>query len=142
MDVEFKEVLRIGDAKLPENRVATSIIGAAIEVQKHLGPGLMESAYETALCRELELRGLQFSRQTPVSVRYKDVLLVDAYRADLIVEDHVIIEIKAVEHLLPIHEAQLLTYLKLSGCPIGLLINFNVKLPKDGIRRRGLGLPE
>ena len=135
MDVEFKEVLRIGDAKLPENRVATSIIGAAIEVQKHLGPGLMESAYETALCRELELRGLQFSRQTPVSVRYKDVLLVDAYRADLIVEDHVIIEIKAVEHLLPIHEAQLLTYLRFADKRLGLLLNFHTLPLKAGVRR-------
>src|SRR5687767_4763049 len=121
MEIELEQgLLRIGDERLPENRVATSIIGAAIEVQKYLGPGLLEAAYETALCHELELRGLTFTRQTPVAVRYKSVTLLEAYRADLIVAESVIVEIKAIENLLPIHEAQLLTYLRFAGKRLGL----------------------
>jgi GxxExxY protein len=136
MEIEIEHgLLRIGDERLPENRVATSIIGAAIEVQKHLGPGLLETAYETALCYELELRGLTFTRQTPVAVRYKDVTVLDAYRADLIVADSVIVEIKAIDNLIPIHEAQLLTYLRFAGKRLGLLFNFHALPLKAGMRR-------
>jgi GxxExxY protein len=136
MEIELEHgALRISDEQLPENRVATAVIGAAIEVQKHLGPGLMESAYETAMVHELGLRGLAHARQTPVSVRYKDVMLVDAYRADLIVADLVIVEIKAIEHLLPIHEAQLLTYLRFADKRLGLLLNFHALPLKAGVRR-------
>jgi GxxExxY protein len=127
--------LRIGSRELPENRIATAIIGAAIEVQRHLGPGLIESAYETALCRELQLRDLAFVRQTPVVVRYKDVVIGEAYRADLIVEDAVIVEVKAIDALAAVHEAQLLTYLRFAGKRLGLLLNFHALPLKSGIRR-------
>src|SRR3989304_9511334 len=111
------------------------IIGAAIEVHRLLGPGLLESAYEECLARELTLRGLQFERQKPIPVVYKDVKLECGYRIDLLVEGRIVVELKAVEALGPIHEASILTYLRLSGCSLGLLINFNVPVLKDGIRR-------
>jgi GxxExxY protein len=100
-----------------------------------LGPGLLESAYQQALCRELSLRGLSFVFERPMPINYKGMLLDCEYRIDLLVEDKVIVELKSVEKLLPIHEAQLLTYLKLSGLHIGLLINFNVEILRQGIRR-------
>jgi GxxExxY protein len=115
-----------------------SIIGAAIEVHKVLGPGLLESAYETCLCYELKLRSLMYQRQVALPVEYKGVSLECGYRIDLVVSELVLLELKAVEHLLPIHEAQLLTYLKLSKLRIGLLINFNVPVLKEGIVRRVL----
>lgn len=114
------------------------IIGAAIEVHKQLGPGLLESTYEECLCHELHLQGIQFKRQIDLPVVYKGLKLDCGYRLDLLVEDTVVVELKAVEQLLPVHEAQLLTYLHLAHKPVGLLINFNVPLLKDGIRRRVL----
>ena len=118
------------------NEVTEQIIGGAIEVHRALGPGLLESAYEECLCHELTLRGLPFERQRPLPVHYKGRRLDCAYRIDLLVADAVVVEIKAVNSIEPIHEAQLLTYLKLGGWKLGLLINFNVPVLKDGIRRR------
>ena len=111
------------------------IIGAAIQVHRELGPGLLESAYETCLCHELSLNSLKIERQKPIPIFYKGIRLDAGYRLDLVVENQVIVEIKAVSDLLPIHEAQLLSYLKQVGGGRGLLINFNVKLLKHGIRR-------
>jgi GxxExxY protein len=114
------------------------IIGAAIEVHRQLGAGLLESTYEECLCHELHLRGIGFGRQLDLPVSYKGLQLDCGYRLDLLVENTVVVELKSVEQLLPIHEAQLLTYLRLAHKPVGLLINFNVPLLKDGIRRRVL----
>ena len=114
------------------------IIGAAIEVHRVLGPGLLESVYEECLCYELTLRGLRFQRQVPLPVVYKQIKLDCGFRMDLVVEDAVILEIKSVDAIHPVHEAQLLTYLKLSGKRVGLMINFNVPVLKDGITRRVL----
>jgi GxxExxY protein len=111
------------------------IIGAAMEIHRALGPGLLESAYEACLIYELRLRKLRIEPQKSMSVFYKDVMLDCGYRVDLVVEDRVIVEIKSVNSLAPIHEAQLLSYLKLSDCKVGLLINFNVRVLKEGIRR-------
>jgi GxxExxY protein len=116
--------------------LTSQIIGAGIEVHRHLGSGLLESAYEECLCRELSLRDLRFTRQVPLPVVYKDVRIDCSYRLDLVVEDSVVVEIKAVDAVLPVHEAQLLTYLKLSGKKVGLLMNFHEAILKDGIRRR------
>lgn len=115
-----------------ENQLSNIIIGAAIEVHKILGPGLLESAYETCLERELILRGLELKRQFGLPLIYKDVSCDLGYRVDLLVENKVIIEIKSVEAINEVHIAQVLTYLKLSQCKLGLLINFNVKRLKDG----------
>ena len=112
-----------------------NIIGAAIEVHRGLGPGLLESAYEACLIYELRLRGINVKAQQPLPVFYKDVMLDCGYRLDLLVEDQVIVELKSVKELLSIHEAQLLSYLKISNCRRGLLINFNVKMLKEGIKR-------
>lgn len=114
------------------------IIGAAIAVHRALGPGLLESAYEACLGYELRLRGLRAEAQFPLPVIYRDVRLECGYRLDLVVERQVIIEIKSVNKLAPVHDAQLLSYLKLSGCKRGLLINFNEKLLKNGIRRKSI----
>ena len=111
------------------------IIGAAIEVHRALGPGLLESAYEECLCHELHLGGLSFERQVDLPVAYKGLHLSCGYKIDVIVRQEVVLELKAVEALLPVHEAQLLTYLKLSGKHIGLLINFNTPVLTRGIRR-------
>jgi len=111
------------------------IIGFAIGVHRHLGPGLLESAYEECLCYEIEQSGLSFRRQVALPIVYKAVRLDCGYRMDIVVQDQVIVELKTVERLLPIHEAQMLTYLKLSGIRIGLLLNFNTSVLKDGIRR-------
>ena len=111
------------------------VIGLAIEVHRHLGPGLLESAYEECLCWELKLAGLRVQRQIALPIVYKDVKLDAGYRLDILVEKGLILEVKAVQKLLPIHEAQLLTYLKLSGLKVGLLLNFNVTVLKDGIKR-------
>ncbi len=124
------------------NQLTHEIIGAAMEVHRVLGPGLLESAYEECLCHELDLRGLPYERQKPLPVVYKDVHLDAGYRLDVLVDNLVVLELKAVEALLPIHEAQLLTYLKLGGWQVGLLINFNVPVLRAGIRRRVLGLRE
>lgn len=117
------------------NRVTEQIIGAAIEVHSVLGPGLLESAYEACLAHELTQRGLRVERQRPVPVVYKGVELDCGYRIDLLVEDAVVVELKAVEAFLPVHEAQVISYLKLSGHHVGLLINFNVVRLRDGLRR-------
>jgi GxxExxY protein len=117
------------------NELTERVIGACIEIHRSLGPGLLESAYEECLCHELSVAGIGFERQKPLPVRYKNVKLDCGYRLDLVVEQKVIVELKTVESLLPIHEAQLLTYLKLSGLSLGLLINFNVPVLKSGIKR-------
>jgi len=117
------------------NQITEGIIGAAIEVHKNLGPGLLESAYQAALAYELAQRGFKIEQQRPLPLIYKDVRLDAGYRMDFLVNDKVILEIKSIEDIAPIHEAQLLSYLRLSGCKIGLLINFNVKLLKYGIKR-------
>jgi len=118
------------------NETTAQIIGAAIDVHKALGPGLLESTYEACLCRELSLRELAFERQKALPVEYKGIKLDCGYRLDIVVAQTVVIEIKAISNIEPIHEAQLLTYLKLGGWKVGLLINFNVPILKQGIRRR------
>ena len=117
------------------NELTQTIIGAAIEVHRHLGPGLLESTYETCLIYELNNLGLTVERQKALPVVYKTIHLDQGYRIDLLVEEKVILELKVVEELTPVHEAQILSYLKLSGCPVGLLLNFNFKMLKDGVRR-------
>ena len=124
------------------NEVTEAIIGAAIEVHRALWPGLLESAYEECLCRELTLRGVHFERQRELPIDYKGLRLDCGYRVDLLVAGTVVVELKAVEALLPLHEAQLLTYMRLGGWKVGLLVNFNVPVLKQGIRRRVLGLEE
>ena len=118
-----------------ENQISEAILGGAIEVHRELGPGLLESAYEQCLCHELSLRGLAFRRQVDLPVQYKGIKLDCGYRMDIVVQDLVVVELKAVDELLPLRQAQLLTYLKLSGLSLGLLINFNVPLLKEGIKR-------
>ena len=117
------------------NEISSEIIGSAIEVHRTLGPGLLESAYEECLCHELCLRGVSFERQVPLPVQYKGVSLDCGYRIDLVVEQNVVVELKSVEVVSDIHSAQLLTYLKLRECWLGLLLNFNVPAMKDGIIR-------
>lgn len=117
------------------NILSGIILDAAIEVHREIGPGLLESAYEECLCHELFLRRLNFARQVPLPVRYKEVHLDCGYRMDIVVEGLVLIELKAVELLQPIHTAQTLTYLRLADIPLGMLINFNVPLLKDGVKR-------
>ena len=124
------------------NDLTEAIIGAAMEVHRALGPELLESTYEMCLCRELSLREIPFERQVPIPVEYKGVKLDCGYRADIIIDGTILLEIKAIDALLPVHDAQLLTYLRLGGWKIGLLINFNVELLKHGLRRRVLGLAE
>ncbi len=117
------------------NELSGIVIGAAIEVHKVLGPGLLESAYENCLCHELQLRNVIFERQKPLPVTYKGVNLDCGYRLDVVVQGMVVLEVKACERIEPIHRAQLLTYLKLSGLSLGLLLNFNVPVMRDGIVR-------
>ena len=117
------------------NQVSGQIVDAAFAVHKELGPGLLETVYETCLAHELEDRGLSVSRQVLIPVKYKGVELDAELRIDLMIENAVVVELKAVENLLPVHEAQLLTYLKLTKLRLGLLINFNVPLIRDGIKR-------
>ncbi len=116
------------------NELTEGIIGCAIEVHRHLGPGLLERAYEEALCVELEMRDLNYSRQVPIPLAYKG-RSIGEYRIDLLVEDAIVVEIKSVERYDPIFEAQVLTYLKLTGKRVGLLINFNSRLLKNGVKR-------
>lgn len=117
------------------NELTERVIGACIEIHRSLGPGLLESAYEECLCYELSRAGIKFERQKPLPVQYKEVNLECGYRLDLVVEQKLIVELKAVDEIAPIHEAQLLTYLKLSRLTLGLLINFNVPVLKAGIKR-------
>ncbi len=116
------------------DKLTESIIGCAIEVHRHLGPGLLEAAYEAALCIEIELAGLKYQRQVSIPALYKE-RTIGEYRIDLVVEDAVIVEIKSVDRFDPVFEAQVLTYLKVTGKKIGLLINFNSRFLKDGIKR-------
>ena len=124
------------------NQTTEAIIGAAIEVHKHLGPGLLESAYEECLCHELNLRDIPFQRQIPLPVVYKGTKLDCGYRIDLLVKNEVVVELKAIEGILPIPEAQTLTYMRLGGWKAGLIINFNVPIVVKGIKRLVLGLKE
>jgi GxxExxY protein len=124
------------------NQLTEVLIRCAIDVHRAIGPGLLESAYEICLCRELSLHNVPFERQKPLSLKYKGVKLDCGYRADLIVADKVLVEIKSVDQVLPIHEAQLLSYMKLSGFSVGLLFNFNERVLTHGIRRKVLGPPE
>jgi GxxExxY protein len=117
------------------NKITERIIGAAIRVHRTLGPGLLESAYVTCLAYELKRAGFEVEEQKPLPLVYEEVKLECGYRIDLMVEHSVVVEVKSVEALAPVHEAQTLTYLRLSGCKLGLLINFNVAVLKDGIRR-------
>jgi GxxExxY protein len=117
------------------NEITREIIGAAIEVHKTLGPGLLESAYEECLCIELSNIGVNFEKQKALHVIYKSVKLDCGYRLDFLVEKLVVVELKSIESILPIHEAQMLTYLKLGGWKVGLIINFNVPVLKNGIKR-------
>jgi len=123
---------------LLEQQLTEAIIGAAIEVHRELGPGLLESAYEECFCHELHLRNLNFQRQVELPVAYKGLKLDCGYRLDVVVDNAVIVELKSIEQISPIHEAQLLTYLRLSGKKVGLLINFNVAVLMNGIARRVL----
>ena len=123
---------------LHDEALTEIIIGAAIEVRRHLGPGLLESAYRRCLVHELRLRDVSVASEVSLDLEYKGLLVPASYRIDLLVADRVIVEIKAVDTVTPIHEAQLLTYLRLAGRKAGLLLNFKVKLPKDGIMRRVL----
>ncbi len=122
------------------NELTKQVIAAAIEVHRTLGPGLLESVYEECLCKELSLRNIPFVRQTGLPVEFKGSRLECGYRIDLLIADTVLIEVKSVETVLPVHEAQLLTYMKLGGWKVGLLINFNVPLLKQGIKRRVLNI--
>ncbi|MGC9362119.1 MAG: GxxExxY protein [Candidatus Syntrophosphaera sp.] len=125
------------------NDLTHKIIGACIEVHRALGPGLLEKLYQECLCHELDLRGIQYEKEPMIRFLYKGLPVSIDLRADLIVEDQVVVELKSVKDLHPVYEAQLMSYLKITGKPIGLLVNFHVSLLKDGIVRRTLdGLPE
>jgi len=123
------------EKKYPDGDLTELIIGCAIQVHCVLGPGLLESVYEACLAFELSKSGFKVERQKPLTVQYKEIKLDEGFRLDLLVENRIIVEFKCVEKILPIHEAQLFTYLKLSGMKTGLLINFYTKLLKDGIKR-------
>jgi GxxExxY protein len=117
------------------NDLTGEVIGAAIEVHKHLGPGLLESAYEECLCHELSLRKIAYERQKPLPINYKQIKLDFSYRLDVVVEEKIILELKSCEKMEDIYKAQLLTYLRLSGLKLGLILNFNVPIMKEGIVR-------
>jgi|ERR1041385_7436205 GxxExxY protein len=117
------------------NQLTQKIIGSAIEVHKHLGPGLLESAYEECVAKEFEINSIKFERQKTLPIVYKDIKLDCGYRIDFLVEDHIVVELKSVEQIIPIFIAQLLTYLRLMEKHVGLLINFNVPILRNGIRR-------
>lgn len=125
---------------VPKNQISEKVIGAAIEVHRHLGPGLLESAYQQCLAHELSLRGLTFEREKALPVGYKGVSLDCGYRLDFLVGGLVVAELKAINALLSLHTAQVLTYLRLAGCKLGLLINWNVEVLRDGIKRVVLDL--
>ena len=123
---------------LLNEELTDAIIGAAIEVHRALGPGLLEAAYRDCLCRELELRNIPFTKEQPLSLRYKGLEVRTAYRTDIIVNSAVIVELKSVEHILDVHKAQLYTYMRLAQVPVGLILNFNVEKLIQGIVRRSL----
>jgi len=135
MSILTTEAQRHRESEDQKDPRSAPIIGATIEVHRHLGPGLLESAYEECLCHELYLRGLAFERQVDLPVAYKGLHLSCGYKIDLIVQHEVVVELKAVERVLPVHTAQLLTYLKLSEKHVGLLINFNTSLLTHGVKR-------
>jgi len=124
------------DSRLLHEQLTGTIIAAATEVHRELGPGLLESAYQSCLSHELALRGVHLEAEVGLPVSYKDIRLDCGYRMDLVVEGKVVIEVKSVDRVLPVHQAQLLTYLRLSGLRVGLLINFNVRMLRDGVVRR------
>lgn len=124
------------------NVLTKEIIGAAIEVHRHLGPGLLESAYQRCLARELQLRDIPYRYEWPMPLEYKGLRMKCGYRVDLLVADAVVVETKSLQAIAPVHEAQLLTYMRLGGWKVGLLINFNVLVLKSGIRRKVLGFQE
>jgi GxxExxY protein len=124
------------------NDLTRIIIGAAIEVHRHLGPGLLESAYHLCLSRELQIHGIPYKYKWPIPLEYKGLRLKKTYNIDLLVDDAVVVEVKSIAELAPIHEAQLLTYMRLGGWKVGLLLNFNEVVLKRGIRRRVLDLEE
>ncbi|HBK08600.1 MAG TPA: GxxExxY protein [Acetobacteraceae bacterium] len=127
----------IHESPIPEpgSVLTDRIIAAAIKVHRTVGPGLLESAYRDCLCWELRNAGMAFDQEVPLSLIYGDMRLENRYRADIIVERAVVVEVKSVEFVRPVHKAQTLTYLRLSGCPVGLLMNFNAVLLKDGLHR-------
>ncbi len=125
---------------MKENDVSRLVIGAAIDVHRTMGPGLLESVYQECLKRELEIRNITYESEVQVKAEYKGLMFDCAYRMDLVVSDSVVLELKVVEHLLPVHEAQLLSYLRLTGKKLGLLINFNTPILKSGIKRVVNGL--
>jgi GxxExxY protein len=126
------------ESKLLYSALTGEILSAAFEVHRELGPGLLESAYQACLCHELSLRRIRYRTEVPLPVSYKDVRLECGYRIDLVIDDKVAVELKSVDKILPIHQAQLLTYLRLSSLRVGLLMNFNVRMLKDEILRRVL----
>lgn len=137
--MRYERNLAVGTTvEYPERELTERIIGAAMAVHRVLGPGLLESAYETCLAREFKLEGILFARQIELPITYRGETLNCGYRLDLLVEEKVIVELKSVEKIMPIHEAQLLSYLRLSGKRVGLLINFNVPVLKHGICRKVL----
>jgi GxxExxY protein len=125
----------LNERQVRANEVSRQVIGAAIEVHRALGPGLLEPTYQNCLCRELELREIPFASELPLPLEYKGLHLECGYRLDILVDDLVVVELKAVEKIQPVHEAQVLTYLRLTNLWLGLLINFNVPILKEGIRR-------
>lgn len=127
---------------MTENEIAKIVVDAAYSIHKHFGPGLYETVYEVSLAHELRKRGLAVERQVPISVKYDSITFDEGFRADVVVDDKVILELKSVEQVLRVHKKQLLTYLRLTGKRLGLLINFNEELIKDGISRVVNGLPE
>jgi len=129
-------------ANLHENDIARSIVDAAYRVHSQLGPGLLESVYETILAHEIEKAGLEVAKQVPVPVIYDSIRFDEGFRIDLLVEDKVVVELKSVEQVLPVHKKQLLTYLRLADKRLGLLVNFGASLIREGIQRVVNGLPE
>jgi GxxExxY protein len=125
----------VGLIEHPTNQISERVIGAAIEVHRQLGPGLLESSYHTCLCRELDLRGVSYTTEIALAIEYKGVRLAKGYVIDFLIEEAVIVEVKSVRKLLPIHSSQLLTYMRLQGLASGLLINFNVQTLLQGVRR-------
>ncbi len=120
---------------MKENEIGTIVVDAAIHVHRALGPGLLESVYETILAHELEKRGLEVKRQVPVPIEYEGLTFDEGFRADIIVNDKVVLELKSVERVIPAHKKQIQTYLRLTGCKLGYLLNFGEALMKDGITR-------
>jgi len=127
---------------MTENEIGTIVVDAGVQVHREIGPGLLETVYEIVLARELHERGLSVERQVPIAIEYKGIRFDEAFRADLLVERKVIVELKSVEHVTPAHKKQIQTYLRLTGCRLGYLLNFGEALMKQGITRAVNGLPE